>query len=866
MIKSFLLTGRVLVMCWMMSGVTICSAQTYAIELPLSGKSLLLMQMADDARGQGKHYEALELIREALRLRPDSRRLTKLMSRIQKEKGTPGVKSRGQVPSLVGSSAAKSRQADALGKALEQKSSQSAQSVYDLIKNGDLAAAVVLAEKARQKFPDDQAVAAAHVNALVADSRHLEADSAVAQMISRFGMDDKLLVLREGVRQQLALNATYLVYRSLEKKDFDSAIRAANDSILYAPDVMENRLLLIHIQLNAGRYEKAQQAASEAVAIDREDVLPLMMRAYAWQYTGQRAAAITNFEQVLTQFDLTLAEQRNYRLMMADAALAALEPEVALNLLKPLVQAATDPASNTVIWRRRAAMEQLLVKRAGEEPPPLVLEPLNLVCRTSPYGRECNLQPAVLVEDPAYSNASAAFLAMASKDYLAALKRARRAVQLDPDNLNYQELLVDALVLNGDLDDADRVSSDALNLPNRSASMLARRGEVRLKLGQPEMAKIDFSEALKMESLPLAQSLQLLVKLNRKAQAKERLDKALKSGVKLVGSDLDLAYLAIGVGDDARALDAFKRSDAVGLLTTSALQDAAYTAARSGLDPQAITYLSRAVDDLSDNPPLELKDSVAIESLLNIRRLIADLSREWGFNASASYRGAMPASGQLQAGAASNQSVQIGSELFWRPLGNRNGRLLEVYARAFGTPTSSAGGLTGRESLQGSLGIRWKPFSEASLILALGRLFPVASKVESDWLAQIAYSGGEGGELKRETSWWTHQYYAEAGRYLQQRQTYVSGNARWGRSLRLEGINQDLVVFPHAVIAGDYNSDYVQRSAVGVGLGVQFRYWYRQDTYNAHRSYLDFLLQYRVKVQGDESRAAGTFLNLQTSY
>jgi hypothetical protein len=68
-----------------MSSVTISSAQTYAIDLPLSGESLLLTQKAENARHQGKYKEARALIQEARRLRPDSGRIVKLQSKIQTE-------------------------------------------------------------------------------------------------------------------------------------------------------------------------------------------------------------------------------------------------------------------------------------------------------------------------------------------------------------------------------------------------------------------------------------------------------------------------------------------------------------------------------------------------------------------------------------------------------------------------------------------------------------------------------------------------------------------------------------------------------------------------------------------------------------
>lgn len=753
-------------------------------------------------------------------------------------------------------------------KQLQPATDGDAQSIYDLIKRGDPKAALELAERSLVKTPNDEKLLVAYVNALYSDGQHSKADQVIKRVIDQVGMNDSLLVLRETIRRQLAANATYAVYRSLENNDHTAAIQAARETIVFAPDVMENRLLLINLLMNAKRYDEAEQSASEAITIDPDDVVPWMLRAYTRQYLGQRASAVADFEEVLRRPDLTPTEQRHYRAIMADAALAAGKPHAVLELLEPLGAMRSDPSETMITWRRRAALAQLSPHPGGEPATAEPLRPLILDCRTSPYGRECDLLPAMSSGDPAYRFAAQAYTAIKDKDSPLALSMARMAVALDPQNADYQILLLNILTLNGQWVEAERLAADAENLGKPSAQLLVQRGDIRLKLEKPELANKDFAEALRLDTLPLAQTLTLLTRLNRKSEARDRLTKALKAGEKPASSDLDLAYLASNIGDDDVATSAFQRSDQTDGLGILALQDAAYASVRSGHDQQAIAYLIRAVDAKERDTPLKLRDSTEIQSLLNIRRTIAEVSRNWGAIASVSFRGATLATGAgLNSDAASNDSVQIGTEIYWRPYGYRNGKLFEVYARAFETPYSSGGGLTGSSSLQGSVGMRLKPFTESNMIVAIGNLFPVNSRANRDWLAQVAYSTGEGGELRVDTSnWWTQQVYAEAGHYLQHQQSYGTGSARWGRSYRLDDISSDLVAFPHAVLAADYNTDYAQRSAVGFGVGLQLRYWYRQDTHNAHRSYVDFSLQYRTKVSGDEQRAKGTFFTVLTSY
>jgi hypothetical protein len=50
---------------------------------------------------------------------------------------------------------------------------------------------------------------------------------------------------------------------------------------------------------------------------------------------------------------------------------------------------------------------------------------------------------------------------------------------------------------------------------------------------------------------------------------------------------------------------------------------------------------------------------------------------------------------------------------------------------------------------------------------------------------------------------------------------------------------------------------------VGVGVGV--RYWFRESKYKAPQSYVDFSVQYRAKVVGDDS-AEGVFARMTYSW
>jgi hypothetical protein len=54
-------------------------------------------------------------------------------------------------------------------------------------------------------------------------------------------------------------------------------------------------------------------------------------------------------------------------------------------------------------------------------------------------------------------------------------------------------------------------------------------------------------------------------------------------------------------------------------------------------------------------------------------------------------------------------------------------------------------------------------------------------------------------------------------------------------------------------------------NAGGVGVGTGVRYWFREDKYKAPQSYVDFSVQYRAKVFGDDS-AEGVFARMTFSW
>ena len=352
----------------------------------------------------------------------------------------------------------------------------------------------------------------------------------------------------------------------------------------------------------------------------------------------------------------------------------------------------------------------------------------------------------------------------------------------------------------------------------------------------------------------------LLVELGRKEEARERYHRALDQGELSGLNDAQMAYLAARVGDDASAYEYFRRASAKGLLKNTSLADVGYVAKRLSKNEEAAVFFSEAIN-ANANGQLPLDPPY----LFGLRREVSELDRHWGAYLFANYgtAGTIIAPAPL-----TNKTAYAGGELYWRPpgIGNRNGSTFEVFGRFIETFYDASGGPTGGPTTEAIGGVRWKPFSNFGLVFAAERLFGLGSATHDDWILIAAYSDGRGQDLRVDVPDWSYwQIYGEVDRFLQKPETLVSTEGRLGHSFRLDAINDRLVMTPFISAAYNYDNLQLHKDAIGAGGGLNFRYWFREDTFHAPRSYLDMNIQYRWKIGGDD-RARGVFAGVLLSY
>jgi len=584
----------------------------------------------------------------------------------------------------------------------------------------------------------------------------------------------------------------------------------------------------------------------------------LMLRAHARQRLGRGSEAMADYDRALALGFGNNTLEQNARLIAADAALADGQPGRVQTLLKPL-QGQAEPAVEARLRQALAAATRSVT------PDPVVTPSLTapkVVCVGSSYTPHCELWPGEMQADPGAASAEAAVRAYGKQSYAEAVTQARSAVEHAPGNVRYQLLYVRALKAGGKPLQALEAANGFLGQGKQEPEMLALRSELHRQLQQLAQAQADADAALADPRLSVVSEIDLRLPRDPE-RARAVFENAQQAGLLSQMSDTDAGYLAVRVGDDASAAQAFARASDKNELPPKALLDAGYVAGRLGQSDVSVGYFKRAIDAADDG-----KLTLTPQRLFETRREVADRSRSWGAIASVGYRGISPGGQGAGAAAGIGDSVQTGLELYWRPSGYRDGTYYELYGGGFQTLWSKGGGASGGETAQGMLGARIKPLRSANLVLSAERRVKIGSLSINDWLLRAGYSYTYGTDLRMDASSWnTAQVYAEAGRFIDTRRTYATFEAQLGRSFKLDSVDPRPVVFPHFVLGADHDSKLAsgRRTASGAGVGVAVRYWFNEDRYRAPHSYFDVSLQYRARLGGDE-RGKGVFLRATLSY
>jgi tetratricopeptide (TPR) repeat protein len=735
-----------------------------------------------------------------------------------------------------------------------QAANSAADAGYKAYARRDYAAAVEAAQRAVQLAPTRRDYWLLLAQAQAAGGQADQAEQSLNRAAQVSGDDAALARARADLGRQRAQVAGEAMYQALQGGDVKAAITAGTDAVRFAPENAGFRLVLVHALLRDGRFADAERVANETIALLPDSAAPLAMRGYARQGQNRAAEASADLDRSLQQRGVQPASQRQLRLLAADLALAQGNGARVIELLQALPADDADAAP-----RRELARQQVTAPASAAA---FALRAPGIDCSNVDASQTCTLQAAAVPALPGFANATAAYRALEERDVQRALAQARLATEASPSRRDWQLMHMNAALAANELPEADRAATAALGIAS-DATVLAQRSSIRRRLGDTAAANADAEAALAAGGLPVTTEAALLADLGRTREARNRLATA-PADTATPQNRLEAAYLSTRIGDTEAARQNFAAADASGGLPATSLLDAGYAAMHSKHDDEAVAYFKRAIDAVNG---LQLK--MEPQMVYDTRRTVADLTRKWGVLASITSRngaGIAPGFGNLgNGGNRSGRVAQAGVEGYYRPWGYRNGEFVELFARGFMTLDDQNNGATGSDSFQGGIGVRWKPLSAQNLMLSISRVF--GPNVNGDWLAQAAYSWDTGNDLRVDgtTSWWTTRFYAEIGRYLEAGNNYGLATLMAGRSY-LVGDDGRTVLFPHGFVGVEYNSnDPSAKTSAGIGPGVSLRRWFREDTYNAPRSYWDLTLQYRAKLTGDD-RLKGLFVNGLLSY
>lgn len=694
-------------------------------------------------------------------------------------------------------------------------------------------------------------------------------------------------------------------YDAFGRHDYATAIADAREAIRQRPDVGRLRILLVRALAAAGQGEEARREAQSSASdplltpaaqtqlrqlAATVDLAPLPAQpdpAYLAAGAAYEAYHRRDYDLAVTKAreatDLAPAVE-SYRKLLANALaaqhLAARQREMTRTVrLTSLPSAAGNQAANAAYAaiRRHSYADALNQAREAVRAAPdnrdfrlLLIETLIRNGRQADALAETKKainrfgQSADLLRQQGVLEAAAG-------DQPGAYRDLKAALQLSPSGGDTRFLrlsLADAALATSHPEDALDTLAPLGTAPDYD--VWVRRGRALQAMRDYSGAEQAFAEAQRDAQGPgerdtvIAARIGLLTAEGRQAEARRLFVSSRRSGALQTLSAVDLGYLATQAGDACAANMAFETAWQSGELRGGQLIDAAYAARRAYDNEEAVSLFKQAIDSEERGdftlPP---------QSLYGLRREVADLTRQWGAYATLSYGSSGISDAASLPANSSDHILQLGSEIYWRPpyIGYRNGTIFELFIRNFMTLADSQHGPTGFSTLQGSVGARWKPLEDYNLVLEASKLYKIGTNSRDDTLLRAMISGGFGGtDLRWDVpSWWTGQYFAEAGRYMQSGENIADGEVRFGRSYRMDSISDHLVLTPFLGVAPSYDSNYSTAFALGAGPGIDARYWFREDKYTAPMSYVDFTLQYRFGLVGGD-RAQGIFAGINFAY
>ncbi len=883
-----------------------------AAEAPLKGAAYQHAHKAFGAFNAGRYEEAQLAARRAIALRPDVLRLRLLLVYALQKQGRND-----EALKAISDAQAAGLHSDELTQAQRNLQASASNTATSAFRAGfpiatqaftdynaqQYASSAALAEKAFRIDTSQGTWALLWIAALEAQGKLQEAVDAADKALA-LGAPNKsdLIARKETIFKEMSTTPAVSAYQALGGNDNATAVSKAREAVKLSPDTHSHRLLLMTALLIDEDMSGGESAASDALKQDDEDTTSLVLRAYFRQRQQKTDDANQDFDDALKQDWIDDDQRASIRLIAADAALASGQYDRARELLAPM------DANDKFVQRR--------LKDAEKNPrPPKQLTSLNYPppyqdCHDTPYGTACELRPSDDVR--ATTPSGLAYAAYGRQDYQEAIKQAEIAVKQDPDNPVMQRLLTIALAA-GEKTQQDqalqRLNADIATSPGE-ASLLMQRAYLHQRRSAMDQALADFRAARATGKAPKTVILDegyALASAGHKDEAVTTFKQAI---------DMD-DRKELSLTQEQRY---FTRSSIANLSREwGASASVSYRGARAagaGINGAPITTASDSVFGMAEvywRPRQFLNDSKRVFEVY--ARTMSTLDA--GSSSSRAQNVVDPCTGLPMAVDAANYSGVSGFPSTTGSIGMRFTPSTD-YALTFGLErrfllgsATRSGTVTPQSAdMRCQLNGRDPSRPGAPIVGNPQTIHFDSNASDGGWLGYVTYGFYRGTGLRLDVpDWFTMEGYVQAGLYREdlsarywstdavtgqstpsrkgkyrRDQWFANAEMRVGRSFRMDSVSERFVLFPHAVLAADYQrQDYRARVpgypysmdvlgngstwSSGVGVGVSARYAFREDHYNAPRSYVDWTIQYRTNLGGGAAdRAKGWFMNFSVWY
>lgn len=800
---------------------------------------------------------------------------------------------------------------------------------YAAYNAGDMPSAERDGESAFRTDPSQGAWAMLWLDAMEAQQKWAEAEQAAGSAITLGAPNaSDLNARRQTLRRRMAVRPAEQAYQALIANHPGDAATLAREAVRLAPDIASHRLLLVTALLQDNQLAAAEQAANQALEQDDENTVMLVMRAYLRQLQGNSAASRSDFDTALAQDWLDNEQRRNMRLIAADGALASGGQARALALLNSLDEddGAAKKRRAQIGTRAPAKLTVALypapLQSCQDTPYGTQCELLPSDAQVGPAGPATDAYAAYARKDyqEAIRQARAAVeqvpdnldfqrlltTALASGDAAQAAEAEQRLTDAIARTPTDAQLLMQRGYLRQRTGQPARARQDfraARQTGKAPPTAILDEAFATSAMGDNPAAVHQLKHAIDMDD---AKTIDL------GEQQRYNTRSAIAGLDREWGATVSLGYRGAqptvnveGAGLSTSGDSVFSTAELYWRPTQFNNQSGileVYGRLTNTLYDQGGKFKSKQIVNPCDGTSAidtsgRTNDSRAVTGFpstigaLGVRYMLSDTGLTFGlerrfFIGSATREGrAYPASN------ADRCAIQSAVQ-------QANAKIQQINLRDSSSVAPINGVLT-----------RYKLGSSAG-----------------SWLAYTTYGFYKGTELRNDASnWFTLDAYSQLGysqednsaKYtvhdvttdgkasrtlleangrLRREQLFLTNELRVGRSFR---VSPNVVVFPHIVGAADWiwqkdqatdlkvttdtgefsnivnglpDKNYSLTSdahswSMGVGPGVNVRYWFREDHYNTPRSYLNWSMQYRFPIGGGATeRAKGLFMNLTLSY